>query len=49
VLANSIHSLTHDGVLPRPPDLDDEALVREVMRLVRGYLGLRQASTVSSR
>lgn len=38
VLANSIHSLTHDGVLQRPGALDDETLVREVMRLVRGYL-----------
>ena len=38
VLANAIHSLTHDGVLPRPASLDDETLVREVMRLVMGYL-----------
>lgn len=38
VLANAIHSLTHDGVLPRPASLDDETLVREVMRLALGYL-----------
>ena len=38
VLANAIHSLTHDGVLSRPASLDDETLVREVMRLVMGYL-----------
>lgn len=40
VLTNTIHSLTHDGVLPRPESLSDEALVREVMRVVRGYLEL---------
>lgn len=40
VLANSIHSLTHDGVLPRPPTLDDATLKRAVLRLVCGYLGL---------
>lgn len=39
VLANSIHSLTHDGVMPRPDALDDERLVRELMRLCLGYLG----------
>lgn len=38
VLTNAIHSLTHDGALPRPASLDDDALLREVMRLVRGYL-----------
>lgn len=38
VLTNSIHSLTHDGVLQRPGSLDDATLVHEVMRLVRGYL-----------
>lgn len=41
VLTNAIHSLTHDGVLPRPTALDDAALLREVMRLVRGYLTTR--------
>ena len=41
VLTNALHSLTHDGVLPRPPSLDDETLLREAMRLVRGYLGTR--------
>ncbi len=41
VLTNAIHSLTHDGVLPRPDTLDDETLLREAMRLVRGYLGAR--------
>lgn len=38
VLTNALHSLTHDGVLPRPASLDDETLLREAMRLVRGYL-----------
>jgi AcrR family transcriptional regulator len=40
VLANSIHSLTHDGVLHRPPSLDDATLKRAALRLARGYLGL---------
>ena len=39
VMTNAIHSLTHDGVLARPATLDDETLVREIMRMVRGYLG----------
>lgn len=38
VLANAIHSLTHDGVLRRPETLDDETLLRELLRLVLGYL-----------
>lgn len=38
VLANSIHSLTHDGVIARPEGLDDETLAREISILVRGYL-----------
>lgn len=38
VLVNAIHSLTHDGVLPRPATLDDETLAREIKRLVVGYL-----------
>jgi AcrR family transcriptional regulator len=38
VVGNAIHSLTHEGVLARPPTLDDRVLAREVMRLVRGYL-----------
>ncbi len=38
VLANAIHSLTHDGVLPRPATLDDETLLRELDRLMLGYL-----------
>ena len=38
VLTNAMHSLTHDGVLPRPATLDDETLVREVLRLCLGYL-----------
>ncbi|MFT3710067.1 MAG: TetR/AcrR family transcriptional regulator [Archangium sp.] len=38
VLTNAIHSLTHDGILPRPDTLDDETLTREIMKLVRGYL-----------
>jgi AcrR family transcriptional regulator len=41
VLANALHSLTHDGVLQRPDSLDDETLVRELMRLSLGYLGRR--------
>ena len=41
VLVNAIHSLTHDGVLPRPSDLDDDALAREIERLLVGHLGLR--------
>lgn len=38
VLTNAIHSLTHDGILPRPESLDDDTLTREIMKLVRGYL-----------
>lgn len=38
VLVNALHSLTHDGVLPRPSTLDDDTLVRELMRLALGYL-----------
>lgn len=41
VLANAIHSLTHDGVLARPDSLDDETLVREALRLTSGYLRTR--------
>jgi AcrR family transcriptional regulator len=43
VLANAIHSLTHDGVLRRPASLDDAALLHELRRLVHGYLGLTPA------
>ncbi len=38
VVANAVHSLTHDGVLPRPVTLDDVTLARELERLVLGYL-----------
>lgn len=38
VLANTMHSLTHDGVLARPESLDDETLEREVLHVVHGYL-----------
>jgi AcrR family transcriptional regulator len=38
VVANAVHSLTHDGVLPRPATLDDATLQRELERLVLGYL-----------
>ena len=38
VLVNALHSLTHDGVLARPASLDDDTLVRELMRLALGYL-----------
>jgi hypothetical protein len=41
VIANAMHSLTHDGIAPRPASLDDETLVREVMRLTMGYLTRR--------
>ncbi len=41
VVANALHSLTHDGVLPRPPRLDDETLVREATRLAVRYLMAR--------
>lgn len=38
VVSNTVHSLTHDGLFERPASLDDDTLVREVMRLLRGYL-----------
>lgn len=41
VLANATHSLTHDGVLPRPGSLDDDTLARAIERLMLGYLAPR--------
>lgn len=41
VLVNAVHSLTHDGVLPRPASCSDEALAEEIRRLMVGYLGVR--------
>lgn len=41
VLANAIHSLTHDGVLPRPPTLGDATLREHLQRLITGYLRVR--------
>jgi AcrR family transcriptional regulator len=38
VLANAIHSLTHEGLVKRPTSFSDEALAREVTRLVTSYL-----------
>ncbi len=38
VVVNAVHSLTHDGVLPRPASLDDATLAREIRRLVAGYV-----------
>ncbi|HEY6722858.1 MAG TPA: TetR/AcrR family transcriptional regulator [Polyangiaceae bacterium] len=38
VLVNAIQSLTHDGILPRPEALSDEALLDELTHLVVGYL-----------
>jgi AcrR family transcriptional regulator len=38
VVANAIHSLTHDGVLRRPDALSDEVLLEHIERLVLGYL-----------
>ncbi|MBL9038724.1 MAG: TetR/AcrR family transcriptional regulator, partial [Archangium sp.] len=49
VLANAVHSLTHDGIFPRPDTLDDDTLATELSRLMRGYLGLNQRSDVSPR
>jgi AcrR family transcriptional regulator len=43
VIANVVHSLTHDGILARPQQLDDDTLVRELKRVVFGYLGLPAA------
>lgn len=39
VLVNTLHSLTHDGVLPRPAWLDDESLTRAMLGVAKGYLG----------
>lgn len=41
VIANAMHSLTHDGIVPRPDSLDDATLAREVLRLSMGYLTRR--------
>ena len=38
VLANAIHSVTHEGLTRRPTGFTDAALAREVARLVSGYL-----------
>jgi len=38
IVGNATHSLTHEGLLPRPATLDDARLGREIVRLVLGYL-----------
>ena len=38
IVGNATHSLTREGLLPRPTTLDDERLAREIVRLVLGYL-----------
>jgi AcrR family transcriptional regulator len=45
ILGNAIHSLTHEGLLRRPADLDDGTLGREITALALGYLrGLERPS-----
>jgi AcrR family transcriptional regulator len=39
VIANAVHSLTHEGLLARPTTMDDGKLAREATRLVLAYLG----------
>jgi AcrR family transcriptional regulator len=43
VIVNAVHSLTHDGALPRPDSMDDDALAEEVERLLVGYLRVQDA------
>jgi AcrR family transcriptional regulator len=38
VIANATHSLTHEGLLPRPESMDDERLALEVARMLVAYL-----------
>ncbi len=38
VIANAIHSLTHDGVLKRPETLEDDVLAAEISHLALRYL-----------
>lgn len=38
VVCNAVFSLTHRGVLPRPPGLGDAAIKREILALVVPYL-----------
>ncbi len=38
VIANAVHSLTHEGLLGRPATMDDDKLAREATRLVLAYL-----------
>ena len=40
MVGNATHSLTHEGLLPRPTSLSDERLATEITRLWVGYLGL---------
>ncbi len=43
VIVNAIHSLTHDGALSAPAELDEERLVASVSRMVRGFLSAERA------
>ena len=40
MVGNATHSLTHEGLLPRPTSLSDARLATEITRLWVGYLGL---------
>ncbi len=41
VVVNSVLSLTHDGILPRPDWVTDDQLADEIIRLACGYLRAR--------
>ena len=38
VIGNATHSLTHDGMIPRPTSFDEKRLGTEITRLVIGYV-----------
>ena len=47
ILMHAVHSLIHAAVLERPGDTSLEAVVREIVRLVRAYLTAPEASAGS--
>ncbi len=38
VVANAVHAVTHEGLVPRPDTLSDEAVAAEAIRLALAYL-----------
>lgn len=38
VVANAVHAVTHEGLVPRPPSLSDDGVAAEATRLALAYL-----------